>query len=186
MMKRTVLVHIHLVFAALLLPFIITFAITGALYTWGVKGAVEANQYDIVLSQPLKYEAEYLHHWLEDVLEIKGIDTPSGQGKMKGNAELYQYQWSGSARSVSVAPSADPLVAKLSIEENSYYRYLVQLHKGKGGTIFKVYAAILAIGLVFLAFTGVIMALKMPKFRLLTQRYLIAGSLMFMLAVLLS
>jgi hypothetical protein len=185
-MNRSVLVHIHLVFAALLLPFIVMFAITGALYTWGVKGDVETNQYDIVLSQPLKYESEYLHQWLEDVLEIKGIDTPSGQGKMKGNAENYYYQWSGSAHNVSVAPSSEPLVAQLTIEQSSYYHYLVQLHKGKGGTIFKVYAAILAIGLVFLAITGVVMALRMPKFRTLTQRYLIAGSVMFIVAVLLS
>lgn len=185
-MNRSVLVHIHLVFAALLLPFIMTFAITGAFYTWGIKGEVKTSQYDIVLSQPLKYESEYLHQWLEDVLEIKGIDAPSGQSKMKGDTDNYYYQWTGSAHSVSVAPSSDPLIAQLSIEEHSYYRYLVQLHKGKGGTIFKVYAAILAIGLLFLAFTGVVMALRMPKFRSLTQRYLIAGSLMFVLVVLLS
>lgn len=185
-MNRSVLVHIHLVFAALLLPFIIMFAITGALYTWGIKGAVEEYQYDIVLSQPLKYEPEYLHQWLEDVLEIKGIDRPSGQGKMKGDAEQYHYEWTGSAHDVSVAPSTDPLIAHLTIEESSYYHYLVQLHKGQGGTIFKVYAAILAIGLVFLAITGVVMALRMPKLRSLTQRYLVAGSLMFILAVLLS
>ena len=143
-------------------------------------------QYDIVLSQPLKYESEYLHQWLEDVLAIKSIDAPSGQGKMEGNAGNYYYQWAGSGHTVSVAPSSDPLIAQLSIEESSYYRYLVQLHKGKGGTIFKVYAAILAIGLVFLAFTGVLMALKMPKFRVLTQRYLIVGVLMFIGAALLS
>lgn len=185
-MNRSFLVHVHLIFAALLLPFIMMFAITGALYTWGIKGSVETNHYDIVLLQPLKYEAEYLHQWLEDVLEIKGINRPSGQGKMKGDAEQYSYEWTGSARDASVAPGNDPLVAHLTIEESSYYHYLVQLHKGKGGVIFKIYAAILAIGLVFLAITGVVMALKMPKFRTLTQRYLITGSFMFILAVLLS
>lgn len=185
-MNRSVLIHIHLIFAALLLPFIMMFAITGVLYTWGVKSTVETTQYNIILSQPLKYESEYLHEWLEDVLEIKGINRPSGQGKMKGNAENYHYEWTGSARDASVAPSSDPLVAQLTIEESSYYHYLVQLHKGEGGIIFKIYAAMLAVGLIFLAITGVIMALRMPKFRTLTQRYLVAGSLMFVLAVLLS
>jgi hypothetical protein len=185
-MNRSTLVHIHLAFAALLLPFILMFAVTGAFYTWGIKGDVEKTQHNIVLSKPLKYESEYLHQWLEDVLEIKGIDTPSGQGKVKGGADSYEYQWTGSTHTVAVAPSSDPLIAKLSIEKHSYYRYLVQLHKGKGGTIFKVYAAILAIGILFLSLTGVIMALKMPKFRTLTQQYLIAGSFMFLVVVLLS
>lgn len=185
-MNRSVLIHIHLIFAALLLPFIMMFSITGALYTWGVKGAVETRQYDIFLSKPLEYDAKYLHEWLEDVLQIKGISTPSGQGRMKGDAEKYYYKWTGSARDVSVAPSSDPLIAQLTIEESSYYHYLVQLHKGQGGIIFKIYAVILATGLVFLAITGIVMALKMPKFRTLTQRYLMVGSLMFILAVLLS
>ena len=185
-MNRSFLVHAHLAFAALLLPFIMMFAITGAFYTWGVKGAVETGQYDIVLSQPLKYEAEYLHQWLEDALEIKGIATPSGQGKIKGDANNYHYEWTGSAREVSVAATSDPLIAHLTIEESSYYRYLVQLHKGKGGVVFKVYAALLALGLLTLAITGVIMALRMPKFKTLTQRYLMAGSFMFIVALLLS
>lgn len=60
-MNRSTLVHIHLAFAALLLPFILMFAVTGAFYTWGIKGGVEKTQYDIVLSKPLKYESEYLH-----------------------------------------------------------------------------------------------------------------------------
>lgn len=185
-MNRSTLVHIHLAFAALLLPFILMFAVTGAFYTWGIKGGVEKTQYDIVLSKPLKYESEYLHQWLEDVLEIKGIETPSGQGRVKGGADSYEYQWTGSTHTVSVAPSSDSLIAQLTVEKHSYYRYLVQLHKGKGGTLFKVYAAILAIGLLLLSLSGVIMALRMPKFRVLTQQYLIAGSIMFVVVVSLS
>lgn len=185
-MNRSTLVHIHLAFAALLLPVILMFAVTGAFYTWGIKGDVEKLKHDIVLSKPLKFESEYLHQWLEDVLEIKDIEIPSGQGKLKGSIDNYEYQWTGSANTVSVAPTADPLLARLSVEKHSYYRYLVQLHKGKGGTVFKVYAAILAIGFLLLSVTGIIMALRMPKFRTLTKQYLIAGGFMFLVVVLLS
>ena len=62
----------------------------------------------------------------------------------------------------------------------------MQLHKGKGGIVFKVYAAILAIGLVLIGISGVIMALRMPKYRVLTQRYLALGALLFIILLLLS
>ena len=70
-MNRSFLVHTHLIFAALLLPVLLMFAITGAFYTWGIKGSFETTEYDIVLSQPLQKDPEYLQQWLEDVLEIK-------------------------------------------------------------------------------------------------------------------
>jgi hypothetical protein len=185
-MNRSFLVHTHLIFAALLLPVLLMFAITGAFYTWGIKGSFETTEYDIVLSQPLQKDPEYLQQWLEDVLEIKGIAVPSGKGKIKGNNKNYHYEWTGSARVVSVAPSSNALIAQLTIDESSYYRYLVQLHKGKGGIVFKVYAAILAIGLVLIGISGVIMALRMPKYRVLTQRYLALGALLFIILLLLS
>jgi hypothetical protein len=185
-MNRSFLVHIHLAFAALLVPVILMFAITGAFYTWGVKGSFDTSERDIVLSQPLKKDTEYLHQWVEDVLEINGIQAPSGGGKIKGKGENYIYEWTGSARVVTVAPTSDALIAKLTVDESSYYRYLVQLHKGKGGVIFKVYAVIVAIGLVLLALSGVIMALRMPKYKVLTQRYLLSGGLLFVVLLLLS
>lgn len=185
-MNRSFLVHTHLLISALLFPVILMFAVTGAFYTWGVKGSFESNEYDIALSQPLKKDSAYLHQWLEDILEIKGIQVPSGVGKLKGKGGHYYYEWAGSARVVSVSPSPDQLIAQLTIDESSYYRYLVQLHKGKGGVVFKVYAAVVAIGLILLALSGVIMALRMPKYRALTQRYLISGSLLFIVLLLLS
>lgn len=185
-MNRSFLVHAHLFISALLLPVILMFAITGAFYTWGIKGEFITTEQDIVLSQPLKKDAEYLHQWLEDVLEINGVQAPSGDGRLRGKGKNYTYEWVGSAHVASVAPTSDALVAKLTINESSYYRYLVQLHKGKGGVIFKVYAVIVAIGLVLLALSGVIMALRMPKYKVLTQRYLLSGGLLFIVLLLLS
>ncbi|HCM06113.1 MAG TPA: hypothetical protein DIC30_08910 [Oceanospirillales bacterium] len=185
-MNRSFLIHLHLAFAALLLPVILMFAVTGAFYTWGIKGGFETTEHDIVLSQPLQNDAEYLHQWLEDVLEINGIQVPSGDGRLKGKGKNYTYEWAGSARVATVAPTSDALVAKLTINESSYYRYLVQLHKGKGGVIFKVYAVVVAVGLVLLALSGVIMALRMPKYKVLTQRYLLSGGLLFVVLLLLS
>lgn len=185
-MNRSTLVHIHLFFAAVLLPFILMLGITGGLYVWGVKGSVEETRYIIPISQPLKQDSKYLHEWLEDVLEIRGIDEPSGRGKLITEGLSYYYQWTGSSRSVIVAPTEDIDYGELVIQENGFYRYLVQLQQGKGGLIFNVYIALVALGLLFLSLSGLVMALRMVRFKMLTQRYLILGSMMFVISVLAS
>ena len=80
----------------------------------------------------------------------------------------FQLEWSGSDINVILAPTFQPLIATLTIEETSWYRQFVQLHKAKGGTPFKVYAAAFAIGLLLLLISGFIMALQLPKLRQLT------------------
>lgn len=187
-MKRSTLVHIHLFFGILLLPFIIMFSVTSALYAWGITGSVEEKQYTIFLSQPLKQDPTYLHEWLEDLLEIKGIDSPSGRGKLELNNHdnSYRYYWSGSSREVSVEPTLDPNVAKLVVKESGAYRYFIQLLQGKGADIFKVYITLVAFGLMFLTLSGLAMALKVPKYRNLAKRYLLLGGAMFVITVIMS
>ena len=48
------------------------------------------------------------------------------------------------------------------------HRWLVQLHKAKGSTFFKVYATALAIVLFLLVLSGVIMGLQVKALRKLT------------------
>jgi hypothetical protein len=60
---------------------------------------------------------------------------------------------------------------------------LVQLHKAKGGQLFKVYAAILAVSLFIILFSGFIMAWQVPKYRKLALIFSTAGISMFLLMI---
>jgi len=164
-MNRALLMKIHMLLAAFMLPVAIMYPVTGALYTWGVKGDYETNKFQIVLKQPLTKDKELLQALVIQELTKKDIALPSGKAKIKTAGNSYLFEWTGSNRDVILEPGADQLIAQLKVKETSSYRQLVQLHKAKGGTGFKVYAAVFATALLTLLITGFIMAIQMPKFR---------------------
>ncbi len=72
-------------------------------------------------------------------------------------------------------------MAKLTVKEASWYRNLVQLHKAKGGNVFKVYAAFFAIVMGLLLLSGFMMAWQAPKLKRLTLGAFVAGIGSFLL-----
>ncbi len=77
-------------------------------------------------------------------------------------------EWTGSHRDVILEPTKNPLIVKLKIKETRWYRRFVQLHKAKGGILFKVYAAAFASALFLILITGFLVAWQSPKLRKLT------------------
>ncbi len=165
--------------AAFILPAAILYPLTGALYTWGVKGGYETTKYSINLQQALPKDKEKLQALVSKELTNKELEFPSGKAKIKTAGNSFMLEWTGSNLDVIIQPSAEPLIAQLIIKRTTLYRHLVQLHKAKGGLAFKVYAAIFACALSLLLITGFIMALKMPKFRLPVLLSLSSGLVVF-------
>ena len=116
----------------------------------------------------------------------RSLALPTGEAKIKKAGTSWQMEWTGSKRDILLEPTADPLTAKLSIKETTWYRNLVQLLKAKGGQLFKVYAAILAIGLFAILLTGFLMAWQVPKFRALANMSVVSGFVLFLLVLFLS
>jgi hypothetical protein len=165
-MSRLFLTKIHLWLAALLAPAMILFLVTGALYTWGVTGKTVDSKLDVNLSAPLDPDNEdALREIARAQLAVAGLEEPSGKERVRKSGGGFSYEWSGSRRDITVEPTADPLVAKVTIKEASLHRIMVQLHKAKGGVLFKVYATVLAIALFLLVATGLIIGLQSPPFR---------------------
>lgn len=168
MLNRSTLMKAHAVLAAVILPVAIMFFVTGALYTWGIKGGYETNSYELQLENPIQKDLTTLINIVERELNSKNISVPSGQAKIKTIGPSYQLEWTGSDIDIILEPTSKPSVASLQIKDTSWYRNLVQLHKAKGGTPFKVYAAAFATALLLLLITGFIMAWQTPKLRQLT------------------
>jgi hypothetical protein len=95
-------------------------------------------------------------------------------------------EWSGSSNDLTLEPTNDELVAKLTINKASWYRTFVQLHKAKGGVLFKVYAAVFSIAMGFLLISGFVMAWQSPKLKRLTLLSSFLGLSSFIALVLLS
>jgi len=182
-MNRAVLMKIHMLVAAFMLPVAIMYPLTGALYTWGVKGSYETTQYPIKLEQPLSKNKEVMVELVTRELTQREIALPSGKAKIKAIGNSFQLEWTGSNRDVILGPGSDQLIAKLNVKETTLYRRIVQLHKAKGGIGFKVYAAAFATALLTLLITGFIMALQMPKFRMPVLLSMSTGIVMFIAMV---
>jgi len=164
----------HALLAAFILPVAIMFLVTGALYTWGVKGGYKTTTHELHLKTPIQGELTELITLAKNELKKQNIELPTGQAKIKRIGPAFKLEWTGSNMDIILEPTFQPLIAKLQIKNTSLHRQFVQLHKAKGGTSFKVYTAAFAIALLLLLVSGFIMAWQLQKLRKLT---LISASL---------
>ncbi|ROH85845.1 hypothetical protein ED236_08905 [Pseudomethylobacillus aquaticus] len=185
-LDRVFLVKLHLLLATFILPVALMFFVTGGFYTWGIKGSYDSQHFDIALQQPLSSDKDALVALASQELASRGIELPSGSAGVRKVGTSFQLEWSGAARDVSLSPTEDPALARLEVKDTRWYRHLVQLHKAKGGTPFKVYAAVMATALLLLLVSGFIMAWQMPKYRRMTVRATLAGIVSFVVLLSLS
>lgn len=179
-MQRQQLVNIHLIIAAVLLPAILMFAVTGGFYTWGIKGSYDVKSFNLPLATPLKGDLGSMVLFVQSELAKQNQALPSGGAKLKSNDHTHVLEWTGRQLDISLATDKGSKLAKLEVKHATLYRQLVQLHKAKSGQAFKVYAATIAIGLLVILLSGVLMGLSMPKYRKTTQISLIMGALIWL------
>ncbi len=163
--NRSVLMKAHALLATFILPVAIMFLVTGAFYTWGVKGGYDTTAHELSLEKPLQAKLSELVALAEKELMKRNLPVPTGQAGIKKIGSTFKLEWTGSNMDVILEPTSKPLVAQLKIKQTSWYRQFVQLHKAKGGTPFKVYATVFATVLLLLLITGFIMAWQVQKIR---------------------
>ena len=184
--SRTNLIKAHLMLATFIFPAVLMFLITGGLYTWGIKGSYDTREYTLALSEPLTPDQPALQAMVQGELRKLAVADPAGAAKVKKAGNSFVFEWTGSQRDVLLEPTDDALSARLTVKETTWYRNLVQLHKAKGGVLFKVYAAVLATGLFVILASGYLLAWQVPKFRRLAINCSLAGVGLFILAIALS
>jgi len=185
-MNKLLVMKIHALLAALILPVALLFMVTGALYTWGVKGSYSSEVYEIALEKPLTPDRGPLLALAESELKKIGANPPEGQAALKIYGTNFVLEWTGSSKDLLLEPTAQERVATLTVKKTSLYRNLVQLHKAKGGIAFKIYAAFFAFALLGLLVSGYLMAWTLPKIKRLTLVATLIGLASFVLMVLLS
>ena len=177
---------VHVLIAAFILPVAAMFAVTGSFYTWGIKGSYSNEVHKIVLDELLSTETAALTKLAESELKNLNISAPEGKLKLKKYGNHYRLEWTGSSKDLILEPTENDLVAKLTIKNTSWYRNLVQLHKAKGGTAFKIYAVIFAAALGLLLISGFIMAWLTPNLRTATIVAALIGLISFIVLISLS
>lgn len=172
---RPDLMKVHMLLAAFILPVALMFLLTGGFYTWGIKGDYETTSVELALDKPLEADKALLQDLVSKELQQRQIEPPSGHAGLKKVGTSFQLEWTGSDLDVVLEPTANPLLAKMEIKKTDWHRRFVQLHKAKGGTAFKAYAAIFATSLFALLCTGFMLAWQLPKYRKLTAIATVTG-----------
>lgn len=179
-MNRVFLTKLHLIAAAFMFPAILMFLGTGALYTWGNTGEWREETVTVELAQPLVAGDEAAYKALaETVLAERGTALPSGDGRIRGEGADESFSWSGARTEIEIAGTENPGLAEVTVKEATLHRWLVQLHKAKGSTLFKVYATALAVVLFLLVLSGVILGLQVKVWRRITINSSVIGVLAF-------
>lgn len=189
-MTRLQLMKVHALLAAFIFPVALMFMITGSLYTWGIKGNYFVESYEIEVNAPLHPDLNSLIVLAESELAKRGLSRPSGNAKIKTIENAFMLEWTGSTKDITLAPSSkvtdSQQMARLTVKDTSWYRSLVQLHKAKGGVIFKVYAVVFAISMTLLLLSGFMMAWQTPRLKKITLITFFAGIGSFLVIVWLS
>ena len=183
--NRAFLTKLHLILAAFMFPAVLMFLVTGALYTWGNKGAWYEESATVALESPFAGQSDAQMQALAvSELEQRGLPLPSGKLAIETGDDA-SLTWNGAQAEIELSASADPMIAEATIREASFHRWMVQLHKAKGSTAFKVYATILASVLFLLVASGIIMGLQVKSLRGITIGSSVVGALAFIGAVML-
>ncbi len=186
MIQRNTLMRVHMLLAAFVLPVAIMFLVTGGLYTWGQKGSYVTETVELPLAQPITGDEALLTGLVTQVLSDRGLQPPSGGAKIKKAGTSFLFEWTGADIDIELEPTADPFVAKLKIKDTTWYRHLVQLHKAKGGILFKYLAAFFAVSLLVILISGTLMAMQLPKYRGQALLAMAGGFAVLITAILLS
>ena len=181
---RTTLLKLHLVIAAFVLPVTLMFAVTGALYTWGVKGDYATSKHPVKLEAPTPTDKDGMVALVTAALAARDLAPPTGTPSVKDTPKGPLLEWTGSQRDITLEAGEQPGEMLLTVKETDALRHFVQLHKATGGAAFKVYAGLFAVALGLILLTGVLMALQMPKYRQLVLVSAGTGIAVFVLLVL--
>jgi|TARA_B110000879_G_scaffold49180_1_gene69420 hypothetical protein len=159
-MKRRLLVNLHLYAAAFLAPAFLFLAISGGLYLVGVKGSIENTVVVIPGELVLNPSSESLYEDVQKVLVAAGISHDFEYVKVKEKTLLTR-PTSRNFYKFDIQPEG----VVVSYNEPSIQSRLIELHKGHGPEIFKIFQKIIAVGLLFVVLSGFWLGVSAPGLR---------------------
>ena len=180
------LIHLHLIASCFFMPAAILYIVTGAMYTIDIKGSYVTVVHSLPLETPLRPDLDACRAIVETFLSNEGIPSPSGGERMRRFGTSFAYEWHGSNRDVILSPTEDPAIARLEVKNTTFYRRLVQLHKAKGGGLFKAYALFFSAAILVVLLTGALVAWLRPLLRVEALVAAALGVLALIITVLLS
>ena len=177
-MRRT-LIYLHLVFAGFMAPAFILLAISGGGYLFGFKGATQDSPVPLPAGASLDFAAPGLEGDVRELLREADVDHDFEYIRNRGT----RIELRPTSRTyLSLAQTPDGLRATRHVP--NLQKSMIELHKGHGPRVFKLYQKIVAFTLIGVVLGGVVVGLLAKAWRRPTLVAMAVGTLVFVVLVL--
>ncbi len=174
---RQFLVTVHLLFAAFMTPAFFLVAISGGLYLFGNKGQTMAQMIELPASAALDFKSDTLDADVRALLADAGITHRFEYVKTRGNDKIHLRPTS--RRYIEMNQTKDGLRAAFMTP--NLQGSMIELHKGHGPKLFKLYQKLVAFALIIVVFGGVLVGLLARAYRRKTVISLALGTAVFLI-----
>ncbi|GLQ24487.1 hypothetical protein GCM10007853_23610 [Algimonas ampicilliniresistens] len=172
---RRLLINLHLIFAGLMAPAFILVAISGGLYLIGNKGQTVDTPVVLPAGSMLDFSSDSLEADVRALLSQSGIDHSFEYIRDRGTTiELRPT----SRTYLSLSQTPDGLTA--TRHNPNLQKSMIELHKGHGPSLFKLYQKFVALFLIGVVLGGVLVGLLSKAYRGKTIVALSIGSILFL------
>lgn len=171
---RRILVSIHLYAAALLAPAFLLVAISGGLYLADVEGGAKETPVTVPAGTKFDSESPTFEADVRAFLKAQKIDVEFEYIRARGSNFVTRPT---SRPHVAFEEKNGQLTAKYV--EPSLLNAMMEIHKGHGPRVYRVFGMIAGLMLFFVVIGGLLVGLLSPAYRKPTIYSVIAGSVVF-------
>jgi len=165
MLKRSTLIQLHMLLAAIILPVILIYFISGTLYSFHIKGDIEKHVVTIKLKKAFQPDLDWLTQVVREELVKGDFPIPNGEPRMKKKKSTYVFRWGDLKHAVKVESTKKTKQLKMTVRERSWLAQMMRIHRAGAGDAFKILPIILAFCMLLVLLSGVYMALVTQKYR---------------------
>jgi hypothetical protein len=159
------IMKIHAILACFFMPLAILYFISGALYSFDIKGHVDKQVYTLALDRPFAPDLAQLSELAKTALDQRKLSLPTGSPAIKEKKGSYEYRWGDLKRQVVIHPTGNPLQVKLTYRQRSSLTQVMRVHRAEAGSLVRTYSLTMVVSLITILVTGVFLAVGTPKLR---------------------
>lgn len=178
---RRLLITLHLIFAGIMAPAFLLVAISGGLYLINIKGQTTDSSIALTDGAALDFESDTLDADVRSLLKRSNIDHSFEYIRNRGS----RIELRPTSRTyLSFTQTAEGLRATKHVPD--FQKSMIELHKGHGPQLFKLYQKFVALLLIGVVLGGVLVGLLSKTYRSKTVISLGIGAVIFVVLALIA
>jgi hypothetical protein len=163
--QRMMVIKLHAFLACFFIPMATLYFISGALYSFDIKGHIDKQVYNLALDRPFSPDLALLSGLAEKELERRDLPQPNGDPTIKEKKGSYEYRWGDLKHLVVIHPAADPLQVEMIYRTRNPLAQVMRVHRAEAGSLVRMLSLGMAVSLLVILASGVFLAVGIPKLR---------------------